>query len=106
LFCGAIVNHPWVQQFIIFLTVVNAVMLGVATYDFVKESSTLNLAFETTDMIILIIFTVELVMQLLFHGHTFIKDGWLVFDFVIVIVSWSAASLQALRIVRVLKLVS
>jgi hypothetical protein len=106
LFCGAIVNHPWVQQFIIFLTVVNAVMLGVATYDFVKENSTLNLAFETTDMIILIIFTVELIMQLLFHGHRFFKNGWLVFDFVLVIVSWSAASLQGLRIIRVLKLVS
>ena len=106
LLCGNIVNNPWVQQFIIFLTVVNAVMLGVATYDFVKENPTFNLAFETTDMIILIIFTVELVMHLFFRGHTFIKDGWLVFDFVIVVVSWSAASLQALRIVRVLKLVS
>ena len=106
LLCGNIVNNPWVQQIIIFLTVVNAVMLGVATYDFVKENSTMNLAFETTDMIILIIFTVELVMHLFFRGHTFIKDGWLVFDFVIVVVSWSAASLQALRIVRVLKLVS
>ena len=106
LFCAAIVNHTWVQHFIIFLTVVNAVMLGVATYDFVKENSTLNSAFATTDMIILIIFTIELGMQLLYHGYNFIKSGWLVFDFVIVIVSWSAASLQAFRILRVLKLVS
>ena len=106
LLCGAIVNHTWVQHFIIFLTVVNAVMLGVATYDFVKENSTLNSAFATTDMIILIIFTIELGMQLLYHGYNFIKSGWLVFDFVIVIVSWSAASLQAFRILRVLKLVS
>lgn len=106
LLCGAIVNYTWVQHFIIFLTVLNAVMLGVATYDFINENPTLNSAFATTDMIILIIFTIELGMQLLFHGYNFIKNGWLVFDFVIVIVSWSAASLQAFRILRVLKLVS
>ncbi len=106
LICGAIVNHPWVQHSIIFLTFVNAVMLGVATYDFVKENSTLNMAFETTDQAILTIFTIELVMQFLFHGYTFIKNGWLVYDFVIVIVSWYAASLQAFQILRVLKLVS
>ncbi len=87
LICGAIVNHPWVQHSIIFLTFVNAVMLGVATYDFVKENSTLNMAFETTDQAILTIFTIELVMQFLFHGYTFFKNAWLVFDFVIVIVS-------------------
>jgi len=106
LICGAIVNHPWVQHSIIFLTFVNAVMLGVATYDFVKENSTLNTAFEITDQVILTIFTIELVMQFLFHGYTFIKNGWLVYDFVIVIVSWYAASLQAFQILRVLKLVS
>jgi len=81
-------------------------MLGVATYDFVKENSTLNTAFEITDQVILTIFTIELVMQFLFHGYTFIKNGWLVYDFVIVIVSWYAASLQAFQILRVLKLVS
>ena len=106
LLCGAIVNHPWVQHSIIFLTFVNAIMLGVATYDFVKENSTLNTAFETTHLVILIIFTIELVMQLLFHGYTFIKNRWLVFNFVIVMVSWADASLQAFRILRVWKLVS
>ena len=106
LLCGAVVNHTWVQHFIILLTVVNAVMLGVATYDFINQNPTLNSAFATTDMIILIIFTIELGMQLLVHGYNFINNGWLVFDFVIVIVSWSAASLQAFRILRVLKLVS
>ena len=46
-------------------------MLGVVTDDFVR-------ALKTTDTVILIIFTVELVMQLFLHGLKCIKDGRLV----------------------------
>lgn len=104
LICGDIVNHPSVQNSVIFLTVVNAVLAGVATYDFAKESPSVTSAFVTTNLVFLIVYTIELVMQLLFRGYTLFKDGWLVFDLVIIASSWSATLLQVFRIFRILRI--
>lgn len=103
LLCGDIVNHPTVQLIIIFLIVVNAVMMGVATFDFVTENPAVDNAFETTDEVFLIIFTVELCMQFVFRGYTLFKDGWLVFDLIIIVLSWSFASLQIIRAFRIFR---
>lgn len=103
LLCGDIVNHPNTTLFIIGLIVINAVMMGVATFDFVTENPAVDSAFEKTDSVFLIIFTVELGMQLLFRGYTLFLDGWLVFDFLIVVLSWSFASLQVIRAFRIFR---
>jgi Ion transport protein len=108
-YCGMFVNHPCVQLFIIFLISVNAIMMGLATFDFVKLNPPVNQAFETTDYIFLVIFTIELGLQFLYHGLRLLLDGWLVFDLVIVVTSWSFSSLQIVRtfrIFRALRLVS
>lgn len=106
---GKIVANPYFQNFIVFLIVVNAVMMGVATFDIVSENETVSDAFEKTDKAFLIIFTIELGLQFMYHGLYLFKDGWLLFDFVIVLVSWSLESLQiirAFRIFRALRLVT
>mmetsp|Transcript_11582 Transcript_11582/g.25403 ORF Transcript_11582/g.25403 Transcript_11582/m.25403 type:complete len:390 (-) Transcript_11582:355-1524(-) len=103
LLCGDIVNHPKAQLFIIVLIVVNAVMMGVATFDFVTENPAVDNAFEKTDLVFLVIFTIELGMQLIFRGYTLFYDGWLVFDFLIVVLSWSFASLQIIRAFRIFR---
>lgn len=108
-FCGRIVNHDRVQLFIVLLIAVNAVMMGIATFDFVSENPSIDSAFETCDKVFLIIFTIELALQLIYHGMKLFLDGWLVFDFVIIVVSWSFSSLQiirAFRIFRALRLVT
>lgn len=107
--CGEIVNYEKVQLFIVFLIAANAVMMGVATFDFVLLDASVNKAFEITDTVFLIIFTVELVMQLIHHGPRLFFDCWLVFDFVIIVLSWALASFQiirAFRIFRALRLVN
>mmetsp|Transcript_8824 Transcript_8824/g.19794 ORF Transcript_8824/g.19794 Transcript_8824/m.19794 type:complete len:355 (+) Transcript_8824:255-1319(+) len=101
--CGDIVNHPRVQIFIIGLIIINAIMMGVATFDFVTENPAVDSAFEKTDLVFLIIFTVELVMQLIYHGFALFLDGWLFFDFVIVVLSWSFAGLQIIRAFRIFR---
>eukprot|EP00581_Thalassiosira_minuscula_P013488 CAMPEP_0183719114 /NCGR_PEP_ID=MMETSP0737-20130205/12191_1 /TAXON_ID=385413 /ORGANISM="Thalassiosira miniscula, Strain CCMP1093" /LENGTH=404 /DNA_ID=CAMNT_0025948815 /DNA_START=104 /DNA_END=1318 /DNA_ORIENTATION=- len=101
--CGDVVNHPRVQLFIIILIVVNAVMMGVATFDFVTDNPEVDNAFELTDMIFLIIFTVELCLQFIFRGFNLFTDGWLVFDFVIIVLSWSFAQLQIIRAFRIFR---
>mmetsp|Transcript_21689 Transcript_21689/g.45626 ORF Transcript_21689/g.45626 Transcript_21689/m.45626 type:complete len:384 (+) Transcript_21689:54-1205(+) len=101
--CGEIVNHPKVQHAIIVLIVVNAIMMGIATFDFVNDDPQVDQAFEITDLVFLIIFTIELGMQLAYHGYRLFMDGWLLFDFVIVVLSWSFASLQIIRAFRVFR---
>jgi hypothetical protein len=106
---GKIVNDTWVQMLIILLIAVNAVMMGIATFPFVKDDPDVNRAFELTDKVFLIVFTVELAMQLIYHGFRLFLDGWLVFDFVIIVASWSFAKVQiirAFRIFRALRLIT
>lgn len=106
---GRIVNDSKVQMVIVAMIAVNAVMMGLATFDFVKSDPQVADIFELVDQIFLIVFTVELAMQLIYHGLSLFLDGWLVFDFVIIVVSWSFSSVQiirAFRIFRALRLVT
>lgn len=101
--CGDIVNHPKVQLVIIALIVINAVMMGIATFDFVTNNPNVDEAFEKTDLAFLIIFSIELGMQFVFRGYTLFMDGWLVFDFIIIVLSWSFAKLQIIRAFRIFR---
>jgi len=108
-FCGTIVNDDRTQLLIIFLIVINAILMGIATFDFVTEQESVQRAFEKTDQAFLIIFTIEIALQFIYHGWRLFTDGWLFFDFIIVLVSWSLSSVQiirAFRIFRALRLVT
>ena len=106
---GYAVSNPIVQTMIVFLIIVNAILMGVATFDFVTENPHVVQIFSTVDSIFLIIFTIELGLQLFYRGLSLINDAWLVFDFIIIVLSWSLQSIQiirAFRIFRALRLVS
>lgn len=97
------------QFFIVILIAVNAIMMGVGTFDFVTDNPEVDEAFETTDKVFLIIFTIELCMQFVFHGWRLLLDGWLVFDLVVIAMSWSFSQVQiirAFRIFRALRLIT
>lgn len=120
--CGDFVNSQVISIFIIILILVNSVMMGLATFPFVTESSTVYFAFEIIDLIFLVVFTIEIVLQLIFLGPSLFQDGWLVFDFAIVAFSWgffdapsrdpnaggggSVKIFRAFRIFRALRLVT
>jgi hypothetical protein len=100
---GMLVNNGRVQFFIVLLIVINAAMMGVATYDIVKKNPDIDAAFETIDQTFLIIFTVELCMQFVYLGWRLVLDGWLLFDLVIILTSWSFSSVQIIRAFRVFR---
>ena len=84
-------------------------MMGIATFDFVQDNPDASNAFDLVDKIFLIIFTIELGLQFIYRDFRLFLDGWLLFDFAIVIMSWSLESLQivrTLRIFRALRLVT
>jgi hypothetical protein len=101
--CGMLVNNPNVQLFIIFLIGVNAAMMGLATFDFINENPKLDEAFETADQVFLVIFTIELGMQFIYHGLRLLFDGWLVFDLIIIVTSWMFSEVQVIRSFRIFR---
>ena len=106
---GRFVNDDRVQMLIVVGIAVNAVMMGIGTFDFVTQNRQLVKAFEATDLAFLILFTIEIAMQLFYHGFRLFIDGWLVFDFAIIALSWAFANFQiirAFRIFRALRLIT
>mmetsp|Transcript_27874 Transcript_27874/g.50420 ORF Transcript_27874/g.50420 Transcript_27874/m.50420 type:complete len:424 (-) Transcript_27874:90-1361(-) len=115
--CGEIVDDERTQTFILLLIAVNSIMIGVATFPVIKQNPDLQSIFETVDLIVLVIFTIESIVHFIFNGfRRFFKDGWLVFDLIIVAISWVAviiawvsveiSALQALRVFRALRFVT
>ncbi|MEC9153678.1 MAG: ion transporter [Pseudomonadota bacterium] len=106
---GVAVDHPKVQQFIVTLIVVNAITLGMETSaDLIEGWAHLFHAF---DALVLTIFVTEIAAKLFARGVGFFKDGWNIFDFLVVGIALIPASgplavLRALRVLRVLRLMS
>lgn len=100
---GTIVNDERVQGFLLSLIIINAILMGVATFPAVKENPNINSKFEIVDEIFLWIFTIEAAMQLIYHGWTVLKDGFLVFDLAIVALSWAMEGVKVARAFRIFR---
>lgn len=109
IFAGKVVNSEKVQILIVVLIAINGILLGIGTFDFVDDNKRIHDIFNAIDQVFLIIFTIELGFQFLYHGWRLLLDGWLVFDLIVITISWAFSSLQivrAFRIFRALRLVT
>ena len=103
------IENKTFTNFIIAIIIVNAAILGLETDSSVMTRYSDVLVY--LDEIALTIFVVELALKLFVYRLSFFRQGWNVFDFVIVGIALIPASgplaiLRALRILRVLRLVS
>jgi hypothetical protein len=101
--CGKIVNDTRVQLTIVLLIGINGIMLGIATFPFIKGNPDASNAFERCDFAFLVIFTIELGMQFIYNGLHLFLDGWLVFDFIIILTSWAFDQVQIVRAFRIFR---
>ena len=95
------------QYSIIGLIVLNSILMGVATFDFVGDNEDIQSAFDTCDEVILFIFTIELGLNFIIYHFNFFFDAWRVFDFITVMTSWifkSAKIIRSFRIFRAFRL--
>jgi len=105
----AFIEHRRVQQGIIALILINAVLLGLETWPAAMAAAGgLILAI---DQAILGIFVVEIALRLIVHGRRFWRDPWSIFDFCVVAIALVPAGgqfavLRALRVLRVLRLLT
>ena len=98
-----------VQNVVIALILINAVLLGMETSPRIMASW--GKLITTLDHAILTVFVVEIASLLFARGWRFFKDPWSVFDFVVVGIALIPASgpfavLRSLRVLRVLRLIS
>jgi len=101
--CGWFVNSAPVQSFMILCIVINGIMMGIATYPFVRLDPHVSKIFKFIDLIFLIIFTIELILQTIYRGLYLFTDGWLCFDFFIIVSSWAFSKVQIIRAFRIFR---
>lgn len=106
---GTIVDHYFVQRFIVFVLFLNAITLGLDTNpEIMGEYGDL---IDQINAIIPIIFVVEVGTRWFARGSRFFKETWNVFDVVIISISFlpsgsAFSAIRALRILRVLHVIS
>ena len=99
--CGALVNHPNSQTIILGLITVNAILMGLMTFDFVQTNPQVWKGMEISDYTFLALFAVEVILQLIYHGRQSFKDPWLLFDIAILCTSW-VPEIRIFRFARVI----
>ena len=97
------------QTVITALIVLNAITLGLETSPAIMSEAGVFLG--VFDSFVLAVFVMEIATKMYGRGFGFFRDGWNVFDFVIVGIALLPASgplavLRALRVLRVLRLMS
>jgi voltage-gated sodium channel len=106
--CRAIAESGLFQGFILAAIVVNAIALGLQTYDL---PSGLDSALSVLDRVILAIFTVEIAIRIAAYGSrplAYFRDGWNAFDFIVVAAAYApglSGNTTLLRLVRLLRVV-
>jgi voltage-gated sodium channel len=105
----ALVEAPRFRHTVTVLIIINAVTLGLETWDAAMRAA--GPALYALDRVILGVFVTELAIKMVAYGARFPRDPWNIFDFTVVAIGLAPATegfsvLRALRILRVLRLVS
>jgi len=97
------IEQKFIQRFILFVIIFNSVILGLMTDNRIMESAgnCLNILCD----ICVWIFTVELIIKLGAYKKKFFSDGWNIFDFIIVLISWipTGGVFSSFRVFRILR---
>ena len=108
-----VVTNDRFQTIVIGMIIVNSILMGVNTYlpnlgteEFDTASDREQRAVEAIaniDFIFLILFTVELCMNIFVFLHTTLTDKWLLFDATTIIFSWAFSGFTIMRSFRIFR---
>ena len=105
---SSIVNHPFFTKFIMIIIFINAIVIGLETYNSIYQPH-MSL-FHSVERVFLFIFTVEIALRIIATKsprYMFFKNSWNNFDFIIVassLIFAGAYFVSVLRIIRVLRI--
>lgn len=105
----ALVENQKFQRLVIAVIILNGIVLGLETSD--RVMSLAGPVLLTIDKLCLGFFVVELLIKMYAQRRQFPRDGWNVFDFLVVAVSLvpeqaGLAVLRSLRVLRVMRMIS
>lgn len=97
------------QGVVLVLIIVNAIILGAETFD--GADTTAGSFLHIADRLIVYAFVVEIGTRIIAYRGAYFKNGWNIFDFLIVGISIGAATsglaaLRAFRVLRVLRVIT
>ena len=107
--CGRIVESSWFDPLMLSIIAINAVTLGLETYESIDAS--IGDELHLLNDVILGLFVVELALRMAAHAdrpREFFRSGWNVFDFVVITASFVPGvreNATLLRLVRLLRIV-
>ena len=106
---GQWIERPRIEQFLIGLILINALILGLETFPSMMDRY--GTLLHTIDVVILTVFVVEIAVRIFAHGPRFFRDAWSLFDFIVVAIAIVPASgplavLRTLRVLRVLRILT
>ncbi len=103
------VENPWFQGLVLGLIIANAVILGAETFEAVNAA--IGPVLRIADRLIVYFFLVEIGLRIIAYRAEFFKNGWNLFDFLVIAISLLAATsglaaLRAFRVLRVLRVIT
>jgi voltage-gated sodium channel len=107
--CGRVVESSWFDPLMLAVIAVNAVTLGLETYDSIDTA--IGRELHLANDVVLGIFVVELLVRMAAYAdrpRAFFRSGWNVFDFVVIAASFVPGvreNATLLRLVRLLRIV-
>ncbi|MFC3770512.1 ion transporter [Paenibacillus sp. GCM10012303] len=107
---GAFIHGKSFTSLILTVVFLNAIVIGLQSYP--QVNAAYGALLQSLDLVFLMIFTVEVVLKIFADRTNYFKDGWNVFDFIVVaasllfISSQFVSVLRILRVLRILKTIS
>lgn len=107
--CGRVVESAWFDPLMLAIIAVNAVTLGLETYDSIDAA--IGRELQLANGVILGLFVIELALRMAAFAdrpREFFRSGWNVFDFVVIAASFVPGvreNATLLRLVRLLRIV-
>lgn len=105
----SVLQGGWFQYGIMGLIVLNAITLGLDTFPGIRTRH--GPLIDMLDMALLFIFVGELALRIFAYRLGFFRNGWNIFDFLVIVISALSlsplfAALRAFRVLRLLHLIS
>lgn len=103
------VEKPWFQGLVFTLIIANALILGAETFD--EINAAIGTWLGVADRLIIYAFLAEIGLRIAAYRVDFFKNGWNLFDFVVILISLLAATsglgaLRAFRVLRILRVIT
>ncbi len=105
----AFVDHDLFHTAVLILIIANAVVLALETSATIRQQ--FGPLLDSIDRLFVFAFSIEVALRLIAHGIGHLRNGWYLFDLIVVLLSLSPDTgslsvLRAMRVLRIMRLVS